>query len=436
MLIRNKNSITMLLLICMTFTSFDYNVFATEGTPSTDHYAKTAYIKNVKKDGTNLNNDIIDKNKYILDDTKLSVTQTNNAIQISGVVKNRRFNINAVATGTNENGNIVYFTGESTNKDLEVVHISVEKNIVDSNMYFKQYLSENLQYTTMLKVYLKETEAKKRNYIILETYGFQMQNTETVLTGLTETSELGSWGSREFEPLSEKNINESENSDISIMALVNSRSITISKTFVEMGATQTHKIRFLLYSDYCNIPRSLEGNQVYNIKITSKSISSTVPSDNSSTQSALIIDDVSLRLATIPNTAFRGSSIYGTVKKDNIFSGSLDASIGFNVGLLGASVSIPSVFSNSGSVNLNTPYTGYINGINGKYTRAIKVKMGAFRLVDIGNNFGTVATIRDYGNVATNYSILNATWDISIKNNANLVTYAYTYNQNNSIKVN
>lgn len=81
---------------------------------------------------------------------------------------------------------------DCTNKNLEIVHISVEKNIVNSGMYFEQYLSENQQYTTMLKVYLKETDKKNTNYIILETFGFQFQNIETIMQGIPQTSELGS----------------------------------------------------------------------------------------------------------------------------------------------------------------------------------------------------------------------------------------------------
>lgn len=258
-----------------------------------------------------------------------------------------------------------------------------------------------------------------------------MPYNENILTDLPANSLLGAWCAKEFEPISSDEI------DIPPLtrAATNTMTKTISKTFYDGSLQQTHTITLLFSCDYENVSVGSNGLQRYRVTVSGKTIKvPDAPNYNSSTTSYLHVDNVELRQTSIPYTAWISTTIAGKVKS-TAGAGSLSASLGVSLGALSISYSIPTSFTNKGTVNINSTYTAYEN-YNGNYTRNISTKMNnKFSLTQIDNYFHIDSTLRDYGNARRSAQSLKTNWVVKIINGGTLDSWSYTYGQNVNISI-
>ncbi len=393
--------------------------------------AKNAYVSNVNEYGTNLNTDIVDNNQNTLADTNLQVVYSSedNSLSIMGTVNGENIELQGFPEGRSENSNVIYFNGINSNEALSIVNFSYEKNIEQSNMYFKNYMETNISDSeSILKIYLKYNNRNSNDYILLEAFNCMLPYDDEFINSLPQNSLLGAWVATQFKPIK----SESSSSTRATTTYFNK---TISETFYDMGLTQTHTIKLKFSCDYANIPIGQEATEIYRIAVIGKT--TTVPDAtnyNSSTQSWLHVNAIKLRQTSVPYTAFRGVSIDGSVQNNGL-GGSLSARIGVSYGLLGLSYSIPITFTDEVDVDIDETYTGYDNSAS-NYARSIETEIDSdFKLTQIDHYFEVISILRDYGNASRSASTLKAKWDIEIINAGLFTTSDYSYSQNVSISV-
>lgn len=166
-------------------------------------------------------------------------------------------------------------------------------------------------------------------------------------------------------------------------------------------------------------------------------MSFTVNTDlNSSTASYLHVDGVRLCQSSIPNTAWKSTSIDGVVQDNSIISGELSASIGVSLGAIDISYSIPLSFTAAGDVDIDGTYDSYENNVNGKFTRCVEIEMDSdFKLTQIGHYFQVVSVMRDYGNTTQTAKTLQAKWYVDIINLGTMETCSHTCTHNASVAI-
>lgn len=428
------------LILIVNICFFSTNVFAESDSFSFDvnkqvTNAKTAYVQNVNKYGTNLNNDIIDKSGNTIKDTKMTVTLSqNNTVIVKCNVLDKDIKLEGIPSGRSENGNIIYFTAKPTNDMFSILNFSYERDISKSNMYFKDYYKTKASKSTnILKIYFKVNNTQTKDYVLLESFDCNLNFDDNFINSLQADSLLGAWAATQFEP-----IRTEEHENITTRAITDYTYYTYTAYFQDLGISQTHTITFMMHYDVLNIPIGGEATQIYTLRITGKTMSvPSAPNLNSSTMSYLMLNNVKLRQVSIPNAAFRGTDIDGTVNMAPGLPGEFKASIGIKLGLLNLSYSIPISFTPQGDVDLNSVYTGYLNGVNGQYTRMVETKMNnGASLTQIGHEFVVKSILRDYGNVARSSSTFKSEWNVEYKNSGTLSTWLGSYPHNSNISIN
>lgn len=382
--------------------------------PQKAYKVKAAYVTGINDYGTNLTSDS-DSNMHNINlENNFSVKEENNDLNISGKIGDQDFNVYGTADSVNENENVIYYNAECSNTNYKILNLTYESNISQSPIYFKKYYQQNPDVTTMLKLYLKPTNTAKKNYIIIEVFGYKLNDVQSIKSSVKGNPQPDRWNVKEFKDISTGK-NQDVNQDVNIKS-INQNTYTETKTFYNLGLTETHTLTYRIHMDTENMPKGGTGTQKLRITVTGKTISVLgAPNYNSSDSSALHIDSVNVKAASIPNTAFFSCSIDGNVHGG---SGSFSASIGASFGPLSVSYNIPSSFTNAGKVDINDTFTGYENGVSGKYVRSTSSKMdSSYHLTEIDDYYEVIFTTRDYGNVSKS-GTFKAQWDIGFINYA------------------
>jgi hypothetical protein len=389
-------------------------------------FAKTAYVENVNETGTNLNNDVVDGDKNTKSDTKLTINiDHDNSMIIMANINGNDVIFTGIPAGRSENSNVVFFAGKSSDPKYSVMNLSYEENISKSTVYFKNHKNKNAQSATMLKLYLRVNDSSSRDYILLEAYDFNPMFDDQFIVNLPQNTLLGAWVATEFEPIDSYT---GVDTDISTtMSDSDYNYYTETQTFWDLGETQTHTIKWWTYVSYSNVLVGQEATQRYRFQVYDKSMTHEVNSNlDSTSESWLHINALSLEQTSVPNTAWASTRIDGIVQ-DNGWSGSLSASLGVSYGLLSISFE-PINFENVGYVDINNTFESYLNPrpSDGKYTRSIWTTMDSdFKLTQEGHYFYVESVLQDYGNVVRPASTLYAKWHVEIINAGNFETVNY-----------
>ncbi|MEL7598442.1 MAG: hypothetical protein AAGU01_09600, partial [Clostridiaceae bacterium] len=116
--------------------------------------------------------------------------------------------------------------------------------------------------------------------------------------------------------------------------------------------------------------------------------------------------------------------------------GELSVSLGVSLGILSISYTLPTSFTPWANTDINNAYDGYENGVNGKYTRSIETEMDSpFYLVDIGDYFEVISSLRDYGNVSRTAQSLQSRWYVDIINTGIVPMQFYSYYCDHNVNV-
>ncbi|MBR5367799.1 MAG: hypothetical protein IK138_00815 [Lachnospiraceae bacterium] len=438
-----KKLVSLLLSVLLAFCaipsiSFDASVLnqKNENTYMVNH----VWAKDIKKDGTNLTSDQTDGEGREVQRKKIYVTQDDKAnVQVSFDYLGETTTIIGIPVAKSPDKRTIFFKAQSVNKDLKVVYFSISYNIESTNRYFKNTNKEKEEdIVSIFQLYLRDTKSKTRDYHLFEGNNIVLDFSEKIINNLEESTIYGAWAASEFEPI-DSIIGEEINSEKtpSLRALTNTKYWYCTKTYYEMGERQTHTIKWRTHIDYSNVPVGQEATQYYRFEITEKSMNFSVnTSFNSTSESYLHIKNLNLEQISVGNTAWKSTMIDGYVFDNSWWGSPLSADISVGYGALGLTLSFPISFSGSNYVDINIPYTGYVNGINNNYTRAIRTEMDSdFMLTEIGHFFEVASVLRDYGNVSSGYSLMKACWNVKIINYGNMSEYNYTCSHNVNIAV-
>ena len=430
----NRKILYVILTICMVVT-MQKDVFAVGNQNSVIDsqtvYAKTAYVKDINEYGSNLNTDIIDGTQYKLPDTELSIsTYSDYSLNISANINGDEVILTGTPAGRSENGQVLFFEGDSSNSKYSVILFDYEQSIAESVMYFESNMNQS-KLGTMLKIYLKVNDSNTRDYIFIESFDFVPVFEHQFILDLPQEPLMGAWAVKEFKPIVSE-FGEDLEATPSTRSAANNKNWYITQEYYEMRQTVTDTIKFLTQVDYSDLPVGQEVKEYFRLQITGKSIVYSRNTElNSDTMGALHITGLSLEQVSIPNAAWKSTTISGVVFKPIIGSASLTASLGWSYGLLGVSYSFPISFGGSQSMKINEWYNPFLNGTGecgDCYTRAIETKTNNW-LTQIGHYFQVDSIMRDYTNVKASAQTMKSRWNIEITNmspeNGNAKSYYY-----------
>lgn len=436
-----KKILSVALVLCLnlsvSFTAFAAEI-ESENTSLVEQIYPTniAYIQNVNETGTDINDETIDGASKSIPNTNARIgVSSNNEISVFINLNGENITFTGVPAGRTESGKTLFFTGTSSNSGYEVINFAYVLDTSKTNMYFKETKSESYSMAnTMLKLYIKDALSDTRDYYFIEIFDIELNYNNDYIQSLTINPLLGAWAATQFAPTDEYF---GEDTNVVVpMATSSTKYWYCTKSYYDMGEDQTHTIRWRTNVDYSDIVKGQEANQYYRLTVYAKSSSYSVNTDlNSNTMSYLHVDGIRLCQTSIPNTAWKSTSIDGEVQ-NNGWGGELSASIGVSYGVLSLSYSIPLSFDSVGAVDINETYTGYENGVGGQYTRSIETEMDSdFKLTQIGYYFEVVSSLRDYGNVAKSAQTLKATWYVDIINASTLESCPHTCTHNVSVSI-
>lgn len=426
-----KKIISLFLILCFTML-LPIQAFAVslDDLPmqSISKIAHIAYVEDVNSTGSNISTENPNEN-YMSENAIINVS-TEGEVSVSIIINNEVISFVGVPIARTESGKSIFFEGTSSNAKYELVDFTYVFDVSVTNMFFVNTKNDYDDLQTMLKIYIKDTNSQTRDYYFIEIFDVNLSIGNEIVSSIEINSLIGSWVTREFEAAS-TDFGEVTNLPTP-RATTSTRTWFCKKTFFNMADEQSHVIYWSSIIDFSSVPVGQEVNQYYRLTVTRKETTSTLNTDlNSSTQSCLHINGIELCQTSRPYTAWKSTRIDGMVQ-DNSDEGSLlSASIGISLGLISVSLSIPNDFTVVRTIDIDEIYTGYVNGVNGNYTRSISTTMNSdFALTQIGYYFEVISTLRDYGNTARTGSTMFATWHIDIINALTLDTYGYTCSHN------
>lgn len=425
---------TVVMVISMSLTSFAASNDAETNDQQTI-YAKTAHVKDINKNGTNLTNDRLAGDQNTIADTLLKINRTGDqSLIVTANINGEDVAVSGTPIGRSENGKVVFYKGESAHPGYSVVYFAYEENLDAANMYF---LSEKEQSdaTGVLKLYLKDEQSATRDYILLESFEFSPDYSDAFISGLTADNVLGAWAATQFEPIS-SSTGEVKGGGMGPMAVSSTKNWYHTITFFDMGENSTHTIKWSTSVDYSDVKKGQEALQYYRITVTGKNMTFTVNTNmNSNTASYLHVNAIRLDQTSVPYTAWKSTSIDGSVQDNGWGGGTLSARIGVSYGVLGLAYSIPISFTAKGNVDINTTYNSYENA-NNNYTRSIETKIDSnYKLTQIGHYFEVASMLRDYGNATRSSQSLQAKWYVDIINASNMSVTPLYCDHNVSVAV-
>ena len=400
--------------------------------PVTKNYnANIAYVQNVNKQGTNLNDETVDGLSKSLSDNSATVEVLSNKISVTVNIKDKDIKFTGVPEGRTESGKTVFYKSVGDNTEYEVVLFSYVSDTSVTNMYFKNTKREKYKDSqTVLKLYVKDVASTSLDYYLIEIFDVAIPIDKGTLTSLPINHLLGAWAATQFQPISEE------------FGEIESKSATTkywycTKTFTDMGDRQTHTIRWRTNADCIDVDAGGDALQDYRLTVYAKNSTYTINTDlNSNTQSYLHVNRLSLRQSSLPYTAWKSTKVDGRVQ-NNGTSSSLSVSLGVSIGPLSVSIELlPTSFTNVATIDLDETFSSYENGPGGRYSRNIKTTMNSnLKLTQIGHYFYAESRLRSYSTSTQENGLLMATWDVEIINGGNFETYSYTCSHNSYIDV-
>ena len=416
------------LLTCSIFVGNAYGAELNE----TKYIAKTAHIVNVDKYGAKLADDEYDQNRYTCDDTAVTVRNNENALTVSMVFDDAEITLTGYPQAASENGNVIYYKAESSSSNYEVVNFTYEREIDKSSYYFKEYHKQHPTEDTILKLYLKPNN-KSNDYILMEIFGYNLLNYDSVLEDVSDEDCPPSWIITEFEPRENQAVKEANSPK------TNSLTQTFRQTYTFRGWEETHTITYELYNNApANISKGQQGEVQYRIKVTGKTVSApSAPNYNSSDSSYLSIVEAKLTQVTFPYAGFTRTVVSGTFHKATgaVVTGSPSLDLAIGKGPVSVGLSIPISFDKNTTVKLNSEYTLYEN-TSSQLTRSIATTSpkNAY-LMKIGDNFIVESQIQDYGNKALSRQNYQGRWNIVIQRMDTSMKYNRQHTHNLTISV-
>lgn len=374
------------------------------------------------------------------------ISSSDGSVEVKLYIDGVEVSIVGTPIARTESGLTIFYDGSCAEERYEILYFAISQDINSTYTYSENVKQENHESDNdVLKIYMLDKNSSTVDVVFTETFNTGIKYAKSYVQELEVNPTLSAWGVKLFRPVSERT-EEVDMPDVCSARLGQTpKYFTCTKTFTYMLESTTHTISWYTISDCSNVSAGQDGDNYYSITVSGKTSSYEYDSDsNSSTMSFLHIENLDLNLTSIKNTAWKAILIRGEAQ--DISSPSLwdfiDVSAGFSFSLAGIDVSlsipIDSLFTDSG-VELETgvEYNSFQNGVDGKYTRHLKVSMkDNLRLTEIGHYFEVVATLRDYGNESGISDYLKARWDVDVINLHNSEICTHTCSHSVQISIN
>ena len=102
---------------------------------------KTAMVCNIDEKGTNLKNDSIDGDKYVVEESAdtcvENVNFTDNLVHIKGIFMGKPYDVYGKFSAISENGALLAYTAEDAEGNFRVAFCAAERIVSETGRYFR-----------------------------------------------------------------------------------------------------------------------------------------------------------------------------------------------------------------------------------------------------------------------------------------------------------
>lgn len=395
--------------------SINVNVFANSNYTINTGAKKIAYVKNINVDGSNIGNDITNS-KSILNETYYDINfeLSDQQLSVFGTVNELPISVTAKPTTTNENRNIILYETNSVSESYKILYVSIERELDETALYFRDFHNNNLNYLNVIKLYLQSN--KLNDIICIEIFitsdfvNNYLQNNFLEYDSY-KANFLQSWFATIYNPVS-------DNSLISPTAANGTDTIDLSKTYNLNGSTVTYVLKIDLYYNVPDVIKNGNGTASFCFEVIESKVTSNLPANNSSTQNVLRLEDLNITVKTYPYIICTSStSTRKNIQKNASITSNFSVSFGYSNALISASGNFS--YNKSGTTTRNSETKIYTNTATTGNRQIETGKLPSnYYLVKEEGQYGYNLVLQDMGGTSTSQNI-KVTYDFYVNNLCN-----------------
>ena len=311
------------------------------GAEKSNYSIQVAYIQNINKDGSNIGTDLSHP-EHILSDKEyeMSFSINENKIFADGQIENTPFSVSGSFATVNENKNILLYSGNDNQQQMEVVYLSIERKLDETPLFFEGFFRKHQEYNNVLKIYLQPCDSNSLIQIevfLEEDHVTRYLNDHDIKRDASLSDTLQSWFAKLYSP-----VDNDKNEEMEIKGNDTPQVKNFSKTYNINGATVTFRFVVSLYYDVGDIISGGNGWALLYYNIDESRTTSSLPANNSSTQSYIRIEEANVRFKSMKNLILQKQVAHRNKIQKNSGSISIGFSIsfGYSWGLISAGGSI------------------------------------------------------------------------------------------------
>ena len=296
-----------------------------------------SYVSSINKDGSNIGTDITHP-ENILEPKRYDVVYSINdqRIDLTGTVNGVAFSVTGCFATVNENRNVLLYKAADTLKNMDVAYLGCERALDETSLFFAGFQKGNPEYHNAIKLYMQPLNTNSLVLIeifLTEDHVLSFLDSHSIKRDAYLSDTLQSWFVRYYEPISRLELDDpSPKNHVGYTQKNHSKSYNIS------GAEVTFKFIIHLYYDVPDLSRGGDAEaELYVYIYESKTVSS-LPANNSSTQSYLRLEDINVKFSMMPYLYCTSQSPYRykTQNSSGSFSTGFSVFFGFSIGVLSA----------------------------------------------------------------------------------------------------
>lgn len=351
-----KKMFTLLLAVVMAF-SLSISTFALTNGTITAGTIKVAYVDEINETGSNIGTDQTNS-QAILNSSDYDIHFSLNYSQllIEGNIGDCPFSVAGNVLTTNENQNLLLYESDDAYSNYTVAYMSVERELDETILFFKNFHDENSNYANVIKLYLQPNSTN--SFIMIEIFlttdfVISLLTAQTVPYDSDLANRIQCWFVNYYEPVGNPSM-------IQPLANTDYKTLDLTKTYYPNGIRVTIHFVVRLYYTIPDLTRNGSEHASLYFYISESKITSDVSSNNSSTQSYLKLKNLNIKFSTMSDVICVSQSPYRKDIRNS--SGNLNTSFsisfGIAVGLISAGGSL--TFTDTSSMDtleVPLPYT-------------------------------------------------------------------------------
>ena len=349
-----KKFFSFIFLLIMISSVFSTYAFANDK-EYRNRAVKMAYIEEINEDGTNIGTDTVSCNNILVQskyDINFSIVNDN--LSINGQINNIPFFVSGEPITCNENQNIVLYDGNDNYKNYKIAFMSLERNLNETPMFFSDFYKKNSNYNNIIKLYLQPVG--KSSLALIEIFLNEdlvprILKSKNIKYDSKKSNELLYWFVKYYKPMKTSQYKGSYN-----LRYPDHEVFDFSKTYSVTGIPIT--FNFVVETVYTVPDITKNGDGVLHLyfSIVDSSTTSTLSSQNSSTQHYLNLKDLNVRYHSMKDVYCLQEKVHRyliTDQRNLEVSRNFSVSFGYNVGPF--SIGSSNSFNRRGQISDQTP---------------------------------------------------------------------------------